>query len=143
MKIGVMELIVIFIVALLVIGPDKLPEYAKKLGVALGEFRKATGDLTADIKEGVIEPLEQAQEPLRQAVEPLDDLRSEVEGELKEVETSFNNLGKPTRKAAKPAPAAKATPAEAPAQAEPAPAETPAQPEPPAEPAAEAPAQNL
>ncbi|MCD8086075.1 MAG: twin-arginine translocase TatA/TatE family subunit [Clostridiales bacterium] len=136
MKIGVMELIVIFIVALLVIGPDKLPEYAKKLGVALGEFRKATGDLTADIKEGVIEPLEQAQEPLRQAVEPLDDLRSEVEGELKEVETSFNNLGKPARKSAKAAPAAKpaATPSESPA---------PAQPEPSAEPAAEEPTQNL
>ena len=42
MKIGAMELIVIFIVALLVIGPDKLPSYAKKFGNAMREFRKAS-----------------------------------------------------------------------------------------------------
>ncbi|MCC8100314.1 MAG: twin-arginine translocase TatA/TatE family subunit [Clostridiales bacterium] len=60
MKIGVMELIVIFIVALVVLGPDKLPEYARKLGAALGEFRKATTTLTSDIKEGVFAPLEEA-----------------------------------------------------------------------------------
>mgnify|MGYP002627565204 CR=1 FL=1 len=40
MKIGAMELIVIFIVALLIIGPDKLPSYAKKLGNAMKEFKK-------------------------------------------------------------------------------------------------------
>lgn len=122
MKIGVMELIVIFIVALVVLGPDKLPEYARKLGSALGEFRKATTTLTSDIKEGVVAPLEEAQEPLRQAVEPLDDLRNEVKGEWKEVETSLNDLGKPG-KASKAASAA-------------------AQPEPPAAPAEDAPAQN-
>ena len=37
MKIGTLELIVIAIVALLVIGPNKLPEYAKKLGLAMKE----------------------------------------------------------------------------------------------------------
>ena len=46
MKIGAMELIVIFIVALLVIGPDKLPSYAKKFGNAMREFRKASSDMT-------------------------------------------------------------------------------------------------
>jgi TatA/E family protein of Tat protein translocase len=35
MKIGAMELVVIFIVALLVIGPDKLPQYARKFGAAM------------------------------------------------------------------------------------------------------------
>ena len=40
MKIGVWELLVVFVVALVVIGPDKLPEYAKKLGEALRQFRK-------------------------------------------------------------------------------------------------------
>ena len=46
-----MELIVIFIVALLVIGPDKLPMYAKKFGSALREFRKASSGITKDIRE--------------------------------------------------------------------------------------------
>ena len=30
MKIGMQELVIVFIVALIVIGPDKLPEYARK-----------------------------------------------------------------------------------------------------------------
>ena len=63
MKIGAMELIVIFIVALLVIGPDKLPSYAKKFGNAMREFRKASSDMTQDIRESVVEPLEEAQRP--------------------------------------------------------------------------------
>ena len=57
MKIGFTEIILIFIVALIVIGPDKLPFYAKKLGVGLREFRKATDDMTKDIRESVVEPL--------------------------------------------------------------------------------------
>ena len=78
MKIGAMELIVIFIVALLVIGPDKLPMYAQKFGNALREFRKASSGLTQDIRESVVEPLEEAQRPLREAMEPLEDLNKDV-----------------------------------------------------------------
>jgi TatA/E family protein of Tat protein translocase len=43
--IGMPELILIFVVALIVIGPQKLPDIAKALGRALGEFRRATDDL--------------------------------------------------------------------------------------------------
>lgn len=43
-SIGITELIVIFVVALLVIGPKRLPEVAKSLGRALGEFKRATTD---------------------------------------------------------------------------------------------------
>ncbi|MBR0476296.1 MAG: twin-arginine translocase TatA/TatE family subunit [Treponema sp.] len=39
MKIGGAELVVIILVALFVIGPDKLPIYAKKLGKALSSLR--------------------------------------------------------------------------------------------------------
>ncbi|MBU0991847.1 MAG: Sec-independent protein translocase protein TatB [Proteobacteria bacterium] len=41
---GMPEIIVILIVALLVIGPKKLPELAKSLGRAIGEFKRATND---------------------------------------------------------------------------------------------------
>ena len=67
MRIGVSELIVVFIVALLVLGPDKLPQYARKFGAALAEFRKASDAATREIRENVVEPLEQAQQPLRDA----------------------------------------------------------------------------
>ena len=43
--IGMPEMILILAVALIVIGPKKLPGLAKSLGRALGEFRKATSDL--------------------------------------------------------------------------------------------------
>ena len=60
MKIGALELLVIFVVALLVIGPDKLPQYARKFGNAMREFRKASSDVTQEIRESVIDPLEEA-----------------------------------------------------------------------------------
>jgi len=47
--IGMPEMIVIMAVALIVIGPKKLPDLAKSLGRALGEFRKATNELKASI----------------------------------------------------------------------------------------------
>ena len=39
MKIGITELILVAIVAFVVIGPDKLPEYARKLGKMLRELK--------------------------------------------------------------------------------------------------------
>ncbi len=94
MKIGAMELIVIFIVALFVIGPDKLPSYARRFGNALREFRKASSDVTQDIRQSVVEPLEEAQRPLRAAMEPLEELNKEVKEDFKGVEQDLKNIGK-------------------------------------------------
>ena len=98
MKIGFMELVVVFIVALLVIGPDKLPSFAQKLGKALQEFRKASADVTKDVRENVIEPLEEAQKPIREALEPLEELDREIRSDLKDVEKGIKNIGKPAPK---------------------------------------------
>ena len=49
--IGMPELIVIAVVALLVVGPKKLPDLAKSLGKGLQEFKKATEGVTESIKE--------------------------------------------------------------------------------------------
>jgi TatA/E family protein of Tat protein translocase len=43
--IGPLELVFIFVVALLVFGPKKLPELARTLGKGLAEFRRASSDL--------------------------------------------------------------------------------------------------
>ncbi|MCD6486601.1 MAG: twin-arginine translocase TatA/TatE family subunit [Syntrophobacterales bacterium] len=43
--IGMPELIVILVVALIIIGPKKLPDLAKSLGKGLAEFRHATDDV--------------------------------------------------------------------------------------------------
>jgi sec-independent protein translocase protein TatB len=47
--IGVPEFLVIMVVALIVLGPKRLPEVAKALGKALGEFRKATSDISEEL----------------------------------------------------------------------------------------------
>jgi len=49
--IGMPELIMIAIVALLVVGPKKLPDLAKSLGKGLQEFKKASEGVTEGIKE--------------------------------------------------------------------------------------------
>jgi sec-independent protein translocase protein TatA len=49
--IGMPELIVIAIIALLVVGPKRLPDLAKTVGKGLSEFRKATEDATETLKE--------------------------------------------------------------------------------------------
>lgn len=101
MKLGFWEILVILIVALLVIGPDKLPYYTKKLGVALKEFRKVSADVTKEVRESVIDPLEEAQRPLREAIEPLEELKKDIEGNLTSVEKDFKNIGKPKKEPAK------------------------------------------
>ena len=47
--IGTMELLVIFVVALIVIGPRKLPQMARTLGKAFGEFKRVTSDVKRTI----------------------------------------------------------------------------------------------
>lgn len=50
-NIGFQEIIIIAIIALLIVGPKKLPDLAKSLGKSFGEFRRATDGLTDDIKQ--------------------------------------------------------------------------------------------
>lgn len=47
--IGFTEIVVILIIALIVLGPDKLPELAKALGRAMREFRTATDDIKRSV----------------------------------------------------------------------------------------------
>lgn len=49
--IGMPELIIILVIALLVIGPHKLPELAKSLGKGLAEFKKASEDFQRNVQE--------------------------------------------------------------------------------------------
>jgi TatA/E family protein of Tat protein translocase len=45
------HLIIIFVVALVVFGPEKLPELARNLGKVMAEFRRATGDLRSTFED--------------------------------------------------------------------------------------------
>lgn len=52
-NLGFPELVVIFVIALLVFGPRKLPELGRSLGKSLAEFKKATNELKRTWEEEV------------------------------------------------------------------------------------------
>ena len=59
-SLGIPELLLIFIVALIVFGPKRLPEIGCTLGKAMGEFKKATDDFKNTIEREVqVEELKQ------------------------------------------------------------------------------------
>jgi Tat protein translocase TatB subunit len=49
--IGIQELIIIAIIALIIVGPKKLPDLAKTLGKGFSEFKKATEGITDELKQ--------------------------------------------------------------------------------------------
>jgi len=52
-SLGMPELIVIMVIALLVFGPKKLPEVGRSIGKALREFKKTTEDIKGKFEEQI------------------------------------------------------------------------------------------
>ena len=71
--IGVPELLIILAIALIVIGPKKLPDLAKSLGRALNEFKKATKEFkdSLDIDEDI-----------NTIKKPFDEINDDIRGAL-------------------------------------------------------------
>ena len=68
-SIGMPELILIFIVALLVFGPKKLPELGKSLGRGLAEFKRASDDLKKTIEDEIDQGKHEADAVKKQVAE--------------------------------------------------------------------------
>ena len=51
--IGMPELLVIFVVALVVLGPKRLPEMARTLGKAMAEFRRQSSDIIDELQHQI------------------------------------------------------------------------------------------
>ena len=67
---GMPELIIILVIALIVIGPKKLPDLAKALGKGMSEFKKATQEIKGSLN--MEEELKEAKEDLIDSVSGLD-----------------------------------------------------------------------
>jgi TatA/E family protein of Tat protein translocase len=52
-SIGMPELVIILVIALVIFGPRKLPELGRSLGKSLGEFKRASNELRNTLEEEV------------------------------------------------------------------------------------------
>src|ERR1051326_1089949 len=77
-QLGFSEMLVIFIVALLVFGPKKLPELGKSLGKGIREFRKATDELKSSWEEQV-----------KDIKSPLDDVKRDIHEMGRDLQSDF------------------------------------------------------
>ncbi|MGA2525561.1 MAG: Sec-independent protein translocase protein TatB [Smithellaceae bacterium] len=66
--IGMQEIIIIAIIALLVVGPKKLPDLAKTLGKTFGELRKAADGITDELKQTLQNDEKQKDNDLRDSL---------------------------------------------------------------------------
>lgn len=53
LDIGIQELLVVMVLALLIFGPDKLPELGKRLGRAMREFRRASDEFRSTVEQNL------------------------------------------------------------------------------------------
>jgi TatA/E family protein of Tat protein translocase len=68
--IGVQEMVAIFLVALVLFGPKKLPELGRTIAKAITEFRRASNDLKATF-EREMQSLERESESIRDVMHPI------------------------------------------------------------------------
>ena len=105
-KIGGMELIVILIVALFAIGPERLPKAARMLGRAVGSFKKYMNEATSELREVsdefkvVTDEIAGAQKTMKNALLDADE---EVKATGREIDETLNGKKKKKAKAEEPA----------------------------------------
>jgi Tat protein translocase TatB subunit len=57
LNVGTPELLVILVVALIVLGPTRLPEVARQIGKAIGEIRRLGAGFQAEMRDAMQEPV--------------------------------------------------------------------------------------
>jgi len=77
--IGMPELIIILVIALIVIGPSKLPDLARALGRGMAEFKKATQELKESLD--IDEDFKQAKDDI---VDSISGIEKSIEAEMAE-----------------------------------------------------------
>ncbi len=86
--IGFTELLVIGVVALIVIGPEKLPRVARTVGVLAGRLQRYVSDVKADINREIeLDELRKMRDSMQQAAS---ELQTSVQSELNQTETELN-----------------------------------------------------
>jgi sec-independent protein translocase protein TatB len=93
------ELLVIAIVALVVIGPEKLPKVARTMGLLAGRMQRYVGAIRADIsRELQMQELQKVQESVRQSVT---EVQSGLTQEARQIEAPLSEAVQAIESAAK------------------------------------------
>jgi sec-independent protein translocase protein TatB len=91
--IGLTELMIIAVVALIVIGPERLPKVARTAGLLLGRLQRYVSDVKSDInREMQLDELKKLQQ---QMTDQVTNLEASVTHEMREVESSVNQVIEP------------------------------------------------
>ena len=79
-SVGAPEVLVILVLALLVLGPERLPQAARTIGRWVGEFRRITGSLQAEVQDVVDEVMRPVNETATVATESFTSTFSSADG---------------------------------------------------------------
>jgi Tat protein translocase TatB subunit len=79
-NVGPEKLILLFVIALIVLGPDKLPEAARTMGKVLAEFRRISGSLQSEVKEALSDPKDALTSAVADMREELGGVRRDLGG---------------------------------------------------------------
>src|SRR4029077_13705631 len=91
--IGFSEMMVIALVALIVIGPERLPRVARTLGILAGRLQRYVADVKADIgREVELEEFRKMKDSVQQTATSME---TAVQGELNKTENDLNAAANP------------------------------------------------
>ena len=96
--VGLSELMVIAVVALVVIGPERLPKVARTAGILLGRLQRYVSDVKADISREM--QLDELKKMQQQIADQVNSLETTVNHEIREVESTVNTAVEPLADAA-------------------------------------------
>ena len=99
--IGFSEIVLIGVVALVVIGPERLPKTARTLGLLFGRLQRYVNEVKADInREMELDELRKLQSEVQSAARDIESSMTnaarEVESGVRSVETQLNEAGNPS-----------------------------------------------
>lgn len=95
--IGFSEMIVIAVIALIVLGPEKLPRVARTAGHLLGRMQRYVNDVKADINREIeLDELKKLQKEMQSTAQSIEQT---VRGEFNAVESELKQVGDTAQKA--------------------------------------------
>jgi sec-independent protein translocase protein TatB len=95
--IGFSEMIVIAVIALVVLGPEKLPRVARTAGHLLGRMQRYVNDVKSDINREIeLDELRKLQKEMQNTANAIE---QSVKGQIDSVQTEFRQIGDSAQKA--------------------------------------------